>query len=83
MSHPGGSSGANASNPYQRDQRDILRFMYQTSAKGSGKSYQDWMSAWRQCKTLSASVNANSMEGAFAAKKNEIGCIAVFSELLS
>lgn len=50
-----------------RDQREILRFMYQTSAKGNGKGYQDWLNAWRQCKSFSVNVNANSLEGALPA----------------
>ena len=50
-----------------RDHRDILRFMYQTTAKGQGKSFQDWMQSWRQCKQHSVGVDANSPEGTLAA----------------
>ena len=50
-----------------REARDTLRFIYQTTAKGQGKSYQDWMASWKQCRTLSVGVQANSLEGIFAA----------------
>ena len=47
----------------QDDKRELLRFMYQTTAKGNGKSFQDWLAAWRQCMSLSSRVSANSLEG--------------------
>eukprot|EP00438_Fugacium_kawagutii_P031804 Skav203275 [mRNA] locus=scaffold324:69997:74020:- [translate_table: standard] len=39
----------------QDDKRELLRFMYQTSAKGTGKSYQDWLAEWRRCMAHSQS----------------------------
>ena len=65
------SSGKNESaQAISRDQRDILRFMYQTTAKGKGKTYQDWVQSWRQCKQLSVGVDANATEGTLAACHN-------------
>ena len=62
---PGLPAANNAANDRQtRDQRDILRFMYQTQAKGQGKGYQDWLNSWRQCRTNSVNITANSAEGA-------------------
>ena len=46
-----------------REYRDLLRFFYQTSQKGKGKSYQDWYEAWKQAMQLSTSVAANALEG--------------------
>lgn len=46
-----------------RDQRDVLRFIYQTTAKGQGKSFQDWKQSWRLCLQESSDVQANSKEG--------------------
>lgn len=46
-----------------RDQRDVLRFIYQTTAKGQGKSFQDWKQSWRLCLQESCDVQANSTEG--------------------
>lgn len=60
----GGGGGNMDSSSQTREQRDLLRFMYQTSCKGCGKSYQDWIQAWKQCRLLSVNVTANSLEGA-------------------
>ena len=46
-----------------RQGRDLLRFMYQTSAKGGGKSYQEWVAQWKNCMDRSKSVDANFYEG--------------------
>lgn len=46
-----------------RDHRDVLRFIYQTTAKGRGKSFPDWMQSWRSCLQESSGVQANSTEG--------------------
>lgn len=46
-----------------RDHRDLLRFMFQTSVKGQGKSFQDWLGTWRLSLRNSEHVQANSLEG--------------------
>ena len=64
-----GSTGgySNSGEARDRDPRDVLRFLYQTGAKGHGKSYQQWFEAWKQCMLLSRGVTANSREGALTA----------------
>ena len=47
-----------------RENRDLLRFMFQTTAKGGGKGFQDWLESWKQCKQASVNCDANSEEGA-------------------
>ena len=68
----------------RRDRRDVLRFIYQTTSKGRGKSYQDWVQSWRQCQQESLGVQANSTEGAlsvfmsFFAKRDEDFSLNIF-----
>jgi len=50
----------------ERDTRDLLRFLYQASSKGRGKSFQQWQEEWKQCMILSKGVLANSREGFLA-----------------
>ena len=63
----GGGNGGSHLDRNTRDQRDQLRFMYQTTAKGRGKSYQDWVQSWRQCRQYSVGVDANCLEGPLTA----------------
>ena len=58
---------SNSGEARERDPRDVLRFLYQTGAKGHGKSYQQWFESWKQCMLLSRGVTANSMEGPLTA----------------
>ena len=58
--------GAHQNETRDREPRDLLRFMFQTSAKGKGKSFQHWQEDWKQCMLLSKGVNANSKEGFLA-----------------
>ena len=77
----GNQSQSQSSNDRQtRDQRDILRFMYQTSAKGKGKGYQDWLNSWRQCRATSVNVMANSLEGVLNAFKVFRGCNPILNQ---
>ena len=46
-----------------RDHRDLLRFMYQTSAKGKGKTYHQWSEEWKSSMAKSRTVHANALEG--------------------
>ena len=46
-----------------RDHRDILRFMYQVSAKGRGKTFQEWTRQWREARRMSERTMANAKEG--------------------
>lgn len=62
--------GANQSASHAQEHRDLLRFMYQTSAKGRGKSFQTWNDQWKSCMARSQHVQANSVEGNFAASQS-------------
>ena len=66
----GGGNGGSHLDRNTRDQRDQLRFMYQTTAKGRGKSYQDWVQSWRQCRQYSVGVDANCLEGPLTASNH-------------
>ena len=46
-----------------RDHRDILRFMYQVSAKGKGKSFPEWTRQWREARRASERCKSNAREG--------------------
>ena len=46
-----------------RDHRGILRFMYQVSAKGRGKTFQEWTRQWREARRMSERTMANAKEG--------------------
>ena len=46
-----------------RDNRDLLRFIYQTTAKGHGKGFPDWLASWKQCRLASVNCDANCLEG--------------------
>eukprot|EP00435_Cladocopium_sp_Y103_P039154 s2367_g10.t1 len=46
-----------------RNNRDLLRFMYQTTAKGKGKGFPDWLASWKQCRLASVNCDANYLEG--------------------
>ena len=64
----GGGRGQVPNESRDHDTRDLLRFMYQTSSKGRGKSFQDWQEEWKQCMLLSKTVLANSKEGFLATR---------------
>ena len=61
-----------------RDHRDVLRFIYQTTAKGQGKSFQDWKQSWRLCLQESSSVQANSLEGTLFSNYYVWVCLLMF-----
>ena len=46
-----------------RENRDLLRFIYQTTAKGHGKGFPDWLTSWKQCRVASVNCDANCLEG--------------------
>lgn len=59
-----GNPPNNYAQPKDRyEPRDLLRFIYQTTAKGRGKGFADWQEEWKQCAKLSKHVQANSKEG--------------------
>lgn len=59
-----GNPPNNYAQPKDRyEPRDLLRFVYQTTAKGRGKGFADWQEEWKQCAKLSKHVQANSKEG--------------------
>ncbi len=62
-------AAANAAVSHAQEHRDLLRFMYQTSAKGRGKSFQTWNDQWKSCMARSQHVQANSVEGDFSASQ--------------
>lgn len=46
-----------------RENRDLLRFIYQTTAKGHGKGFPDWLTSWKQCRVASVNCDASCLEG--------------------
>ena len=64
----------NSAASHAQEHRDLLRFMYQTSAKGRGKSFQTWNDQWKACMARSQHVQANSVEGGFSALKSKEFC---------
>lgn len=58
-----GSAAAMNAAAVTREHRDLLRFMYQVTAKGGGKSYHQWSEEWKGAMTRSRTVHANACEG--------------------